>query len=217
MTWLDIIVVIVTGISTIYSLYRGLVKEFLSFMALVVGYLVANSYYLSLQKYIHKILDVNLPGWAVYLFVFIFFTILFLVLESALRKAINVSVTLKFADVVGGAFIGFFKAALILSLIMLPLQSYAPARKLIKKSVTPPYLLGTFKALKKVSNSDLFNSYENGLESVKKGFGSWFEGGKDFFVSGKEKIVSKYKKVDEDISESDRKKLGDLVKERMEE
>lgn len=212
MTWLDIVAVIIILISTIYSFYRGLVKEFFYFAALVGGYLGANSFYQPVKTFIEGLISVDIPSWIVYLLMFIVAGVLCIIIEGALSKVIKVSIALKLVDRIGGAFIGLFKAALILSLIMLPLYSFSYTRPILEKSVTPPYFLKIFKSLKDVSETGLLATYKRNMKSLKKSVNNGLGKVKETASEKKEDIISKDKQEDDEISDSDKEKLDKLLK-----
>jgi|GEM_PF-4222764 len=213
MTWLDITVVIIILISTIYSFFRGFVKEFFYFAALIGGYLAANSFYQPVKTFIEGLINVDIPSWIVYLLMFIISVILCIVIEGALSKVLKVSITLKLVDRIGGAFIGLFKAALVLSLIMLPLYSFSTTRPILEKSVTPPYFLKIFKTLKEVSSTGLMDSYKKNLKSLKKSVNNGLDKIKETASETKGKIISESKQENDEISDSDKEKPDQPVKE----
>lgn len=215
MTWLDITVVIVILISTIYGLYRGLVKEFFSFIALLGGYLAANRFYYPVKTFIEGLINVDIPGWSIYLLMFVISAILCIVIEGALKKVFKVSITLKLVDTIGGGLIGLFKGTLILSLLMLPLYSFSTTRPTLEKSVTPSYLLKIFKTLKEVSSTGLVDSYKKNIKSLKNSVNNGLDKIKETASETKGKIVSKSKQKDDEISDSDKDKLDELLKKEM--
>ena len=212
MTWLDTTVVIIILISTIYSFYRGLVKEFFYFAALIGGYLAANRFYQPVETFIEGLISVNIPGWIVYLLIFITAVIICIIIGGGLSKVFKVSITLKLVDRIGGAFIGLFKAALVLSLMMLPLYSFSYTRPILEKSITPPYLLKVFKVLKDVSETGVMAGYKKNIKSIKKRVNKGLDKVKETASEKKEDIISKVKQEDGEIIDSEEEKLNETLK-----
>lgn len=212
MTWLDTTVVIIILISTIYSFYRGLVKEFFYFAALIGGYLAANRFYQPVETFIESLINVDIPGWIVYLLIFIVAVVLCIIIEGALSKIFKVSIALKLVDRIGGAFIGLFKAALVLSLIMLPLYSFSATRPILEKSVTPPYLLKVFRTLQDVSKTGVMAEYKKNVKSLKKRVNKGLDKVKETASEKKEDIMSKVKQKNDEITNSDEETPNEPLK-----
>lgn len=139
MNYLDTIFLVLIGVSIIYSLIRGLVREIFSFLSIILGFFGAS--------YGHGVLANWLKGWVgnVTLSQIVGFAILFILIwlsVSLLGKTLSRAVKktdLRWADRLGGGAFGLLKAILLFSIILLVLTAFLPAKSalLSESKVTP--------------------------------------------------------------------------------
>jgi membrane protein required for colicin V production len=125
---LDIIFLILTGASILYSLIRGFVREIFSLLALIFGFIGASHGY--------PIPAGWLEAWGVYEVVakiigFIVLLILFAFVISWIGKGFSRLVQkmdLSWADRAGGAAFGFLKAMVLIAILLLVLTAFLPPK-----------------------------------------------------------------------------------------
>ena len=148
MNSLDIIFLILIGVSVLYSFIRGLVREIFSFLAIILGFFGASHAYSPfadwLRKWIANETFAQILAFAI-LFVVIACSIGLLgrVLSRLVKK-----VDLSWADRLGGGAFGFLKAILLIAIILLALTAFLPPRsKLISESRVSPVVLAITQQL----------------------------------------------------------------------
>ena len=121
MNQFDTVIFILLTLFAIRGIFRGLVTELIVLISLVLGFLIAFTYFPQLQTVLLKLFPL-LPPFAARIIAFV---ILFLVVNIALRligKALNKLVHFTFLNSINrlaGGLFGFFKAALMVSLFIM--------------------------------------------------------------------------------------------------
>lgn len=148
MNSLDIIFLILIGLSVFYSFIRGLVREVFSFLAIILGFLGASHAYLTVANWLRKWMAnetlAQILGFAI-LFILIAFSLGLLgrVLSRLVKK-----MDLSWADRLGGGAFGFLKAILLIAIILLVLTAFLPSRsKLVSESRVSPVVLAITRQL----------------------------------------------------------------------
>lgn len=124
MNYLDITIVIIIAIFTIRGLFRGLITELMTLVALILGFFIA-VYYLQPVVVLLVNLFPSLPEFAARIigFIVLFFAVNLTV--RLLSKLLNSFATLGFLQpankIAGGAF-GFLKTVLVLSIILIMIE-----------------------------------------------------------------------------------------------
>ena len=136
MTQFDIVIFILLALFTARGIFRGLVTELIMLISLILGFIIAFTYFPQVQNILLKTFPL-LPGFAAQILAFIF---LFLAVNIVLRllgKALNKFVHFTFLNsinrIAGGLF-GFFKAALLVSLFILVIEQ-TPFTMQIKRAI----------------------------------------------------------------------------------
>jgi len=145
---LDIIFLILIGVSIIYSLIRGLVREIFSFLSIILGFFGASYGYSAtanwLKRWVENETFAQILGFAI-LFLLIAFAI------SLLGRALSGLVKkmdLRWADRVGGAAFGFLKAILLIAIILLVLTAFLPPKsRILSESKISPAALAITRTL----------------------------------------------------------------------
>lgn len=127
MSWLDISIIGILGLSVIYSFVRGMVRELFSFLALIAAYMVATRVYGYGAPYLDwAVSDRRLAGGIS--FAAVFLTVGLLVgavgrlLHAATRKA-----RLSFANRLLGAAFGLIKGVVLVSVLLLFVPVFSKA------------------------------------------------------------------------------------------
>jgi membrane protein required for colicin V production len=217
MTSFDIFVSVVLGISLVFSLMKGFVREVFSLLAYVVGYLMAVKY----QNTLAGILMESIPSKPIAKLVA--FTGIYIVtaviisLTGKIAKGILWSGTdLSMFDRLLGGVVGLARGIIIMVAITFPLKFFPEvSEKITEDSYTAPYLAkvldfvnqnpGTLNIRKKLSEFDMEGAKEK-FEGLKE-----LKGFKDSFERLKDKLPGNNKPLDQ-YSPEDQRKLEEILK-----
>lgn len=217
MTSFDIFVSVVLGISLIFSLMKGFVREIFSLLAYVGGYLMAVKY----QDTLARILMESIPSKpiaklaafaAIYIVTAIIISLMGKIAKGMLWSGTDLSI---FDRLLGGV-VGLARGVAIMVAITFPLQFFPEvSKKLTEDSYTAPYLAkvldfvnqnpGTLNIRKKLSDFDMQGAKDT-FEELKE-----LKGLKDTFDNLKDKLPDNNKPLDE-YSPEDQKKLEEILK-----
>lgn len=185
MNFLDIILICVAAIFLIRGLFRGLVQEVLSLVAVILAiYLASNFQHLivpHLEIYINSEMTVN--GLA-YVILFFGTLIVFWLLAKVLRSVLDITL-LGWVDRLAGGIFGAIEGALIGLVLLMFLQSFAPESAWLKDSQIAPrsrHLVELVGDLASDSMSGFFGSkgfempspgdtFDNALDTAKQAIG----------------------------------------------
>jgi membrane protein required for colicin V production len=216
MTSFDIFVSVVLGLSLVFSLMKGFVREIFSLLAYIGGYLMAVKY----QGTFAQVLMESIPSQPIaklVAFVAIYIiTAIVISLMGKVAKAILLSGTdLSMFDRIMGGLVGLARGVAILVAVMFPLQFFpAVAEKFTKDSHAAPHLAkvlnfvnqnpGTLNIRNKFLDFDMEGAKEkiNGLKDLKNL--------SDKFNDLKGSLPKNDKPLDQ-YSKEDLKKLNDIL------
>ncbi len=138
MNVLDIIIICILGIFIIRGLFRGLVQEILSLVAVVLAVYLASSYqYLlvpHLERYIKTEMIVN---GLVYVLIFAGTILVFWLLAKLIKSILDISM-LGWIDRTTGGLFGAIEGMLISLILLMFIQSFAPESAWLKESYIAP-------------------------------------------------------------------------------
>jgi len=147
MNTLDIVFCVILGFLGLRGIFRGLVKEIASILGLILGFVLANTYHAQLAAMFE-----NFPGGpgmaklAAYLAIFLGVVAVIFLLASLIRKLLQM-IMLGWVDSIGGGALGFFKGALLCSIIVLALTAFLPSKSaILTESQIVPYV-NTFNTM----------------------------------------------------------------------
>jgi membrane protein required for colicin V production len=169
---LDIIFLILTGASILYSLIRGFVREIFSLLALIFGFIGAS--------YGYAIPAGWLEAWGAYevvakIIAFIALLILLAFIVSWIGKGFSRLVQkmdLSWADRAGGAAFGFLKAMVLIAILLLVLTAFLPPKThILSESKVSPAALSVARALLFFVPEDLRNLYVEKEKDLKEYWG----------------------------------------------
>jgi membrane protein required for colicin V production len=178
MTTFDIIVYSILGLSVIFSLFKGFVKEIFSLLSYLGGYLMASKY----QGVFSKILIESIPSKPIakviaFTAIYILSAIIISLMGRVARGFIMSATQLSGFDRLAGGIVGFAKGVIIVVALTFPLQYFPEVgKKLMKYSQTAPHLAKvlifinqnskTPNILKKLTDFDMGDMKEK-LEELK--------------------------------------------------
>ena len=217
MTSFDIFVSVVVGLSLIFSLMKGFVREIFSLLSYVGGYLMAVKY----QDTLARILMESVPSkpiakLAAFAAIYIITAIIISLMGKVAKGMLWSGTDLSMFDRILGGVVGLARGVVILVAVMFPLQFFPEvSKKLTEDSYTAPYLAqvlkyvnqnpGSLNIRKKLSDFDMEGAKQKfeELKDLKKL--------KDTFDDLKEKLPDNNKPLDE-YSPEDQKKLEEILK-----
>ena len=142
MTTFDIIVYSVIGLSVIFSLFKGFVKEVFSLLSYLGGYLMASKY----QGVFSQLLMESIPSKPIakliaFAGIYIMTAIIISLMGRVARGFIMSATQLSGFDRLAGGFVGFARGVMIVVALTFPLQFFPEVgKKLMKDSQTAPHL-----------------------------------------------------------------------------
>lgn len=139
MNSLDIFFLVIIGVSVIYSLIRGLIREIFSFLSIIFGFLGASYGYSTATQWLkHWVTNETLAQVLGFGILFIVIALVIGLLGRVLSGLIHKG-GLGWADRMGGAAFGFLKAILLVAMIVLVLTAFLPPKSqiLLESRVSP--------------------------------------------------------------------------------
>lgn len=166
---LDVIIIVILGYGLIRGIFRGMIKEISSIIGVLGGFYAAYSYY----PMVSAIMDdwiTNVAVLNILSFLLIFCIVFFLisVLGVVIKYLMHVA-SLGWLDRLCGASLGFVKAVLIASVILIALTAFLPkGAPIIKTSAISPHLTVVSDKLAQLVSTEMKQAYTAKLEEIKK-------------------------------------------------
>ena len=142
MTTFDVVVYSLLGLSVIFSLFKGFVKEIFSLLSYLGGYLMASKY----QGVFSQLIMEGIPSKPIakliaFAGIYIMTAIIISLMGRIARGFIMSATQLSGFDRLAGGFVGFARGVIIIVAIIFPLQFFPEvSKKLMKDSKTAPHL-----------------------------------------------------------------------------
>ena len=142
MTTFDIVVYSIIGLSVIFSLFKGFVKEVFSLLSYLGGYLMASKY----QGVFSQLLMESIPSKPIakliaFAGIYIMTAIIISLMGRVARGFLMSATQLSGFDRLAGGFVGFARGVMIVVALTFPLQFFPEVgKKLMKDSQTAPHL-----------------------------------------------------------------------------
>jgi membrane protein required for colicin V production len=190
----DIFAFIIIGLSVLYSVWKGMVREAFSLVALVVAYLVALNLYSNLAILIGGVItEETLAHILSFIVLFIVTLLLVALVGRKVSKILHSTHTISGWDRFLGGFFGMAKGILLMIIFMFPLQwfdeSYA---RWTEDSLVAPYLEEWVDDIR--ASVDLEPGFNQSLPGSLKGMRKQIptiEEMKDSIAAQKEKLKEK--------------------------
>ncbi len=148
MNSLDLILLIIIGVSLAVSTFRGAVREIFSLGGVIAGFILASRYYEKTSLGVFRLTsDPKINDIISFLVIFIFSAVIISFIGGLLSHAVNKS-GFKVLNTLLGAFVGAIKGVLIASLVLYALLVFFPANSaMFTKSKTFPYAVEISKLI----------------------------------------------------------------------
>jgi membrane protein required for colicin V production len=221
MTTFDIIVYSILGLSVIFSLFKGFVKEIFSLLSYLGGYLMASKY----QGVFSKVLMESIPSKPIakviaFTAIYILSAIIISLMGRVVRGFIMSATQLSGFDRLAGGIVGFAKGVIIVVALTFPMKYFPEVgNKLMKDSQTAPHVAKvlifinqnseTSNILKKLTDFDMDGMKEK-FEEMKEMSNQFEDLNKSLPNMGGDS-----KKIDKPLdqySKKDIQKLTDILK-----
>jgi membrane protein required for colicin V production len=166
MNLLDWIFVVIIAVSSIYGIFKGLIKEVSSILAIIIGWIAANKFYVRLSP-IFNVFGLNDQISNVFSFIILFLAIFIaLILIGKLIHRLIHSISLGWLNRLGGMGFGFIKGVILSSIIIIVLTITLPEKtQILNHSKLSPHIMGISKVLVSFVPKDLKNRF---VEKEKK-------------------------------------------------
>jgi membrane protein required for colicin V production len=169
MNILDIVILVILGFCLVRGIFRGIIKEVTSIAGVFVGFFVAYNFYPFVAVLISRFFTnealLNIASF------FLAFTILFLLvgLVGVILKHLFKAVALGWVDRLLGATLGFIKAVLIVSVLLVPLTTYLPQKTpVMKDSLLAPYATKISQVLVAVVPKEMKEKFHENINALKE-------------------------------------------------
>ncbi|WP_456324319.1 CvpA family protein [Desulfonauticus submarinus] len=161
MNFLDIVFIIIITFFLLRGIYRGLVQEVSSIVALFLGFLLANKYWQNVLPYVEKILPPSSWTNVISYFVVLLGVMLGVYIISTILKHILKIAFLGWLDKIAGGSLGLLKAIILCSIILMIMTSFLPTNApVLKESKLAPYIHQVSNSLSALLPEELKNNFE---------------------------------------------------------
>ncbi len=161
MYWFDILIIVIIGLSVIYSFVKGLIRELFALGAVIFGFIIAcRTYPLGKELFLPIIHNSDISALLSFIFIFLLIAALIVILGALLSRLIRF-VRLGWADKLIGGFFGLLKGLLISGIICIVIVGFIPQGRIaIKKSALAPGLLKLTKQAAKLLPETIRERFE---------------------------------------------------------
>jgi len=161
MYWFDILIMVIIGLSVIYSFVKGLIRELFALGAVIFGFIIACRTYPSGKELILPIIhNSDISALLSFIVIFLIIAALIVILGALLSRLIHF-VRLGWVNRLIGGFFGLLKGFLISGIICLITVAFIPqGRTAIKRSALAPGLLKLTKQAAKLLPESLREGFE---------------------------------------------------------
>jgi membrane protein required for colicin V production len=167
MNALDIIFLIVLGVTTAYGIWKGMISQVLSIAGIVVGYILASHYYIRLAEQL-KFSDPTLGKIVSFVIIFIACVLAAAILSWLMNKLFKLPGLGMINSFLGGL-VGFVKGLLLITVAALLLIAVLPQNSpVISKSVTLPYVLRAIRSAESWIPREIKDQFYKKIDSLSK-------------------------------------------------
>jgi membrane protein required for colicin V production len=166
MNLLDWIFIIILAVTSIYGLFRGLIKEVSSILAIIIGWIAASKFYVKLSPFLKNLgLHEQLSNVLSFIIIFLAIFIALIFIAKLIHRLIH-AILLGGLNRLGGMGFGFIKGVIISSIIIIVLTMALPENtRILTHSKLSPHMMRISKALVSLVPQDLKNRF---MEQEKK-------------------------------------------------
>jgi membrane protein required for colicin V production len=141
LNWADWLIVVVVGVSTLLSLWRGFVKEALSLAAWVAAFFVSIAFATRLSAVLHDVISNDGLRYAAAYVILFAITLMFAALLNRLFAQLIKMTGLSGLDRVLGTVFGFARGLVVVVVLVFIAQALAPEAQVIEESLLLPRVM----------------------------------------------------------------------------
>src|SRR4030042_2548529 len=166
MNLLDWIFIIIIAVSSIYGLFKGLIKEVSSILAIIIGWIAASKFYVKFSPFFKNInLNDQVSNVLSFIIIFLAIFIVLIFIAKLIHRFIH-AIFLGWLNRLGGMGFGFIKGVIISSIIIIVLTITLPEKtRILNQSKLSPHIMRISKILVFLVPEDLKNRF---MEQEKK-------------------------------------------------
>ena len=142
MNWLDIVILVVLGVSVFLGLKQGLIRSVLFLVGVILGIVLASNYYQQLSNVLGFISNENTANIVAFIIILCVVMVIAAIVAVVLRTILKV-IMLGLVDNIGGAVLGLLMGALSISALLAIIVKYTSSN-LITESALANFLLDKF-------------------------------------------------------------------------
>ncbi|NLT33413.1 MAG: CvpA family protein [Acidobacteria bacterium] len=158
-TTFDLLFAGIVALSTLLALWKGIVREIVSLVALIAGFLLAVFFYpVPAARLIDFCRTEQIANLAGFLVIFLGTLLAGTLVSIALNRFLK-AVTLKWADRFLGSIFGFLRGWAVCSILVLALIAFPVKKDLLSRSVLAPFLLGGASAAVRLTPQSLKDKF----------------------------------------------------------
>ncbi len=165
-TLLDYAFVIITLVSTIFAVTKGLIREIVSIVALIGGFLLAAWYYRIPGAWFGSFMrSESLAHLLGFLVIFLGCILVGAIVAFMINKFVKMT-SLEWVDRLLGAVFGFLRGWLVCSIIVIGLVAFPVKEDLLARSVLAPYVLAGARGAVLLVPQDLKAKFNDQYQKV---------------------------------------------------
>jgi membrane protein required for colicin V production len=154
MNSLDVIVVTIITITTVFGLWKGLVKQLFALGGVIAGYICAIKFYEQSAVFLPK-MDTGMAKIVSFIGIFVAIIITALILSWIIERTVK-TIKLGWVNRICGGVLGFLKGFLVVTVIAMVLLTFLPEdNSILKYSITLPYTLYGIEFIDKAVPQDI--------------------------------------------------------------
>lgn len=165
--WLDLILLVILGLSVLFGVLKGFIRQIIGILAVVVGLILAVNFYPVVSDFFSQWISNRTLSYFI-AFIVIFISVLCLggILSFLFSKVIKGP--LKFVNNALGGGLGLLKGLLICGVIVFALLVFPFNKEALKQSFLAPYCLQVTKAVIYLIPDDLKVKFNEAYKDIVK-------------------------------------------------
>ncbi len=165
--WVDLILLVILGLTVIFGIIKGFIRQIIGILAVIVGLVLAVNYYPAVSDFFSQwITSRTLSHFIAFILVFIAVLCLGGILSFLFSKVIKGP--LKFVNNALGGGLGLLKGLLICGVILFAMLVFPFKENALKQSIFAPYCLRVTKAVIYLIPDDLKVKFNEAYEDIVK-------------------------------------------------
>jgi len=165
--WVDLILLVILGLTVLFGIMKGFVRQIIGILAVIVGLILAVNYYLVVSDFFSQwISSSTLSHFVAFIGIFIAVLCLGGILSFIFSKVIRGP--LKFVNIALGGGLGLLKGLLICGVIVFAMLVFPFKEDALKQSFLAPYCVRVTKAVLYLIPDDLKVKFNEAYDDIIK-------------------------------------------------